>query len=79
MEKNIFRIKIGEIEGTGFFCKIPYINKFALITSNHIIIENENEINIKIKEENESRIINLENRIKYFNKEYDIALIDKRQ
>ena len=45
-------------------------------TNNHIITENENEINIKIKEENESRIINLENRIKYFNKEYDIAIIE---
>ena len=76
MEKNIFRIKIGEMKGTGFFCKIPCINKFALITNNHIITENENEINIKIKEENESRIINLENRIKYFNKEYDIAIIE---
>ena len=76
MEKNIFRIKIGEMKGTGFFCKIPCINKFALITNNHIITENEKEINIKIKEENESRIINLENRIKYFNKEYDITIIE---
>ena len=68
MEKNIFEIKIGNEQATGFFCKIPYKDKIVLITNNHIIDENINEINIKIKEEKESRIINLNNRIKYTNK-----------
>ena len=40
MEKNIFRIKIGEMEGTGFFCKIPYKNKIVLMTNHHVIDEN---------------------------------------
>ena len=31
MEKNIFKIKIGKKQGTGYFCKIPYNNKIVLI------------------------------------------------
>ena len=76
MEKNIFKIKIGNEQATGFFCKIPYNNKIVLMTNNHVIDENINEIKIKIKEEKESRIINLKNRIKYTNKEYDITIIE---
>ena len=76
MEKSICKLKIGEMQGTGFFCKIPYIDKLVLITNNHIINENVNEIKIKIKEENKSRIININDRIKYFNKEYDITIIE---
>ena len=79
MEKNIFKIKIGDEQGTGFFCKIPYNNKIVLMTNNHVIDENINEINIKIKEEKESRIINLNNRIKYTNKEYDITIIEMNE
>ena len=76
MEKNICKIKIREMQGTGFFSKIPILDILVLITNYHVINENVNEIKIKLKEENESRIINLENRIKYFNKEYDIAIIE---
>ena len=79
MEKNIFKIKIGKKQATGFFCKIPYNNKIVLMTNNHVIDENINEINIKIKEEKESRIINLKNRIKYTNKEYDITIIEMNE
>ena len=79
MEKNIFKIKIGKKQATGFFCKIPYNNKIVLMTNNHVIDENINEINIKIKEEKESRIINLNNRIKYTNKEYDITIIEMNE
>ena len=79
MEKNIFKIKIGDEQGTGFFCKIPYNNKIVLMTNNHVIDENVNEIKIKIKEEKESRIINLKNRIKYTNKEYDINIIEMNE
>ena len=79
MEKNIFKIKIGKKQGTGYFCKIPYNNKIVLMTNNHIIDENIKEINIKIKEEKESRIINLNNRIIYTNKEYDITIIEMNE
>ena len=41
MEKNICKIKIGEEQGTGFFCKIPFPTKENLlpvfVTNNHII------------------------------------------
>ena len=43
MEKNICKIKIGNEQGTGFFCKIPFPNKDnmlpVLITNNHVINE----------------------------------------
>ena len=79
MEKNIFKINIGDEQGTGFFCKIPYNNKIVLMTNNHIIDENIKEINIKIKEEKENRIININNRIIYINKEYDITIIEMNE
>ena len=79
MEKNICKIKIGNEQGTGFFCKIPYNNKIVLMTNNHVIDENKKEINIKIKEEKRSRIIDLNNRIKYTNEEYDITIIEMNE
>ena len=43
MEKNICKIKIGEEQGTGFFCKIPFPDEDnmlkVLITNNHVINE----------------------------------------
>ena len=43
MEKNICRIKIGQNQGTGFFCKIPFPDKVHMlpvfITNNHVINE----------------------------------------
>ena len=83
IEKNIFKIKIGKKQGTGFFCKIPFPDKDNMIpvfiTNNHIINLKEDKIIIKIKEEKESRIINLNNRIKYTNKEYDITIIELKE
>ena len=85
MVKNICKIKIGEEQGTGFFCKIPFpdINNIlsVFITNNHIIddiilYKNNSKININIEEENEIKEINLNNRIKYTNKEYDITIIE---
>ncbi len=41
MENNICKISIGEKQGIGFFCKIPFtgLNKMlsVVITNNHII------------------------------------------
>ena len=87
MKKNICRIKMGENQGTGFFCKIPFPDRDntlkVLITNNHIINEeilykNNQKISIYIKEEKKLKYLNLDNRIKYTNKkeEYDITIIE---
>ena len=76
MERNICKINIGNLQGTGFFCKIPFpdMNKLlpVLITNNHIINnallnEGNARIIIEIKEEENSKILNLNNRKKYSN------------
>jgi len=89
MEKNIFKIKVDNgLQGTGFFCKIPYPNKnnmiSVLITCNHLINEDilykkDKIISIKIKEENEIRNINLNDRIKYSSQKYDITIIEIKE
>ena len=84
MAKNICKIKIGKNQGTGFFCKIPFPNKKTLpvlITNNHVIdakllYTKDFEIQIDIKEENELKKLNLNNRIKYTNEEYDTTIIE---
>ena len=73
MERNICKIKIGEEQGTGFFCKIPFPKKDktlkVFITNNHIVDEKllndkNKHILIKIKDDNDYKKINLNNRIK---------------
>ena len=85
MTRNICKFKIGGKQGTGFFCKIPFpdLNNMqrVLITNNHIIDENilnneNSKISIKIKEEHKSKIINLDGRKKYTDKEFDITIIE---
>ena len=88
MENNICKIKIGEEQGTGFFCKIPFPDKNNMlpvfITNNHIInkdlLYKDNEIiPIKIKEEHDIKKIPLDNRMKYTNEEYDITIIEIKE
>ena len=88
MKKDICKIKIGEEQGTGIFCKIPFPNKDnmlpVLITNNHVInadvLFKENEkFEIKIKEEKNGKEINLNNRNKYTNKDYDITIIEIKE
>jgi len=88
MEKNICKIKIGESRGTGFFCKIPFpnINNLlsVLITNNHIISENllfknDEKISIVIENENEEIIIDLNNRMKYTSKDFDVTIIEIKE
>ena len=88
MEKNICKIKIGQNQGTGFFCKIPFpdINNMlpVFITNNHIINQdflNKENANIKldIKEETEKIDINLNNRMKYTNEKYDTTIIEIKE
>ena len=84
MEKNVCKIKIDNRQGTGFFCKIPFPNKDIMlpvfITNNHLINEKllckeDEKISIFIEEQN-SKKIDLKNRIKYTNEEYDITIIE---
>ena len=85
MESCICKLTVNENQGTGFFCKIPFpdLNNLlpVFITNNHIIdkdylYKNNSKISLKIKNENEEICINLNERMKYTNKEYDITLIE---
>ena len=82
MKNCICKIKIKNIYSTGFFCKTPNMN--FLMTNYHMINEeyiNENKkINILLNDDKEVLILDLEiKREKYFNKEYDIALIEIKE
>ena len=90
MEKNICKIKVGPIQGTGFFCKIPFPNEKnvlkVLITNNHIINEDilykkDQIISIYIKEKKKIKELNLNDRIKYTKnkEEYDITIIELKE
>ena len=85
MERNICKIKIEKEQGTGFFCKIPFpdLNNMlsVFITNTHIInkelLYKDNAIiEIDIEEEDNIRKLNLNNRMKYTNEEYDITIIE---
>ena len=85
MENYVYKIKIGEQQGTIFPCYIPIPseNKFlpVLITNNHIINEkhlNDKEIFLN-SEIQQRKIINLNNRVKYTKKEYDITIIEIKE
>ena len=88
MERNICKIIIGEEQGTGFFCKIPFpdLNNMlsVFITNNHIInnellYKDNTIIKIDIEKENNIKKLNLNNRMKYTNKEYDITIIEIKE
>ena len=88
MEKNVFKIKIGFHQGTGFFCKIPFpdINNMlpVLINTNHIIDEEylytkDKSISIQLKGERDFKNISLNDRIKYTNEEYDVTIIEIKE
>ena len=84
MKKNIVNIYLNDgSKGTGFFCKIPFINNKelkVLITNNHVIKNLEIEkITISINNDKEIKEIELSNRIKYTNKEYDITIIEIKE
>ena len=88
MKKCVCKIKLKDIQGTGFFCKIPFpdINNrlSVIITNNHIINEEllntkGSKIIIDIKEEDSLKEISLDNRITFTNREYDITLIEIKE
>ena len=85
MRKNICKIILGKEQGTGFFCKIPFPDKYnmlpVLITNNHIIDQkllyrDNAEIPLIIQEKNKTTKINLNDRMKYTDKDYDITIIE---
>ena len=88
MKNSICKIKLENIQGTGFFCKIPFPNNSnylkLLFTCYHVITDdflNKKDVKILLKFNNESNIreLNLNNRIKYTNKEYDITIIEIKE
>ena len=88
MKNNICKIIIREnINGTGFFCKIPILDNNillpVLITNNHLItkeiLETEKIIKILLNNDEEKKVIRIENRIKYTNEEYDITIIEIKE
>ena len=88
MEKNVCKIKVGQIQGTGFFCKIPFPDKNNMlpvfITNNHVInqdflYKNDAKVEIELKDNYCFIIINLNNRMKYTNEEYDITIIEVKE
>ena len=88
MEKNVCKIKIDDFQATGFFCKIPFPDKAhtlpTLITNNHVINNDllnkkDSILSIKIKAEQDYKIINLDKRIKFTNKNYDTTIIEIKE
>ena len=95
MEECICKIKVGSNENIGIFCKIPFPNESnllpVLITTNLIINEEllykkEESISIFILKEEEKKLdhdeiklVDLNNRIKYTNKKYDITIIEIKE
>ena len=88
MKKCICKIKLDNKQGTGFFCKIPFPDQSKMltvfITDNHIIDKNQlyknsEKIKIDIKEELEIKEIELNNRMKYTNEEYDVTIIEIKE
>ena len=83
----ICKIKIREASGTGFFCKIPLGKNESLnvlMTNYHILdekyYEDNKEIHLLLNDEREAFAIDLlTERKTYFNKEYDITIIELKE
>ena len=88
MRNDICKIKIGEEQTTGFFCKIPFPtmeNQLPVfITNNHAINEKclntkDAKISIDIKSKNDLIKIKLDNRLKYTSEKYDVTIIELKE
>ena len=88
MKKSICKVRISQNSGTGFFCKIPFPDKSnmlpVLITPSHVLREeilNQKGAKIGIEFDNERNFfeLNLNNRIKYINREYDVTIIEIKE
>ena len=83
MMNCICKIKIKDIFATGFFCKFSYKNKVirVFMTNYHVLNENDlkenKKLHLSLNDEKETIIIDKEIKRKtYFNKDYDITLIE---
>ena len=70
--------------GSGFFCKIPYTKENnlllpVLITNNHVLSKDSLETDIKIKINDETKIISLKGRKKWTNVEMDFTCIEIKE
>ena len=80
----ICKIKIKGEFGTGFFCKIPFRKEIikVLMTNYHFLNEKDfkdnKNINLSLNDEKKTLILGF-NRETYFNKEYDITIIELRE
>ena len=88
MENNICKIKIGQEQGSGFFCKIPFPDNNNMlkvfITNNHvlnkeIIYKDNSKIELDIRSERDIIKLDLKNRKKYTNEEYDVTIIEIKE
>ena len=86
MMNCICKIKINATNGTGFFCKIPYKNRSikVLMTNYHVLddiyYQQNKDITLLLNDEKEVKIINLGiERKTYFNKDYDVAMIELKE
>ena len=89
-EKSICKIKINKGgTGTGFFCAIPFPDKFqrlpVLLTNNHVIKKDDliinNKINFTIKDDDKNpfEILIDKDRKTYTSKKYDITIIEIKE
>ena len=84
MRNCICKLKPNNTIGTGFFCSIPYgpiKTMNCLITNNHVLNEeyynNNSKITLLLDDDNSTVIIDItKERKTYFDKEYDITLIE---
>ena len=85
MKNNVCKIMIGNTQGSGFFCKIPFPDKNNMlpvfITNNHNINDNllkdgSTEISYYIKKEKVLKKLKLKNRRTYTNEKYDVTIIE---
>ena len=79
----ICKIKIKGTYATGFFCKFSYKKQVikVFMTSNHFFNEKDfgenKKLNLSLNDEKETKTIDLSlERKTYFNKDYDITLIE---
>ena len=86
MKNCVCKIKINQLYGTGFFCKIPYKNETmnVLMTNYHVLDENfygeKKTLNLFINDDKDVKILDLNIKRKtYFNKKYDLAMIELKE
>ena len=88
IEKNVCKIRVGEEQATGFFCKIPFpdLNNMlsVLITvdfifEDTILYNKDQKISLYIMDENDIKILDLNDRIIYTNRDFSTAIIEIKE